>query len=336
MVKVRRRAFTLIELLVVIAIIAILVALLLPAVQSARESARRSQCKNNLKQLGLAFHNYEESNKSFPINYGRWSGVDPRFDNNGTNLANQNTTWIIQLMPYFDQENLYRKWDFDRALYTNAWNPTPNKTLAETALNVLICPSGTNDGKLNGRANFHGGHVFAVTSYKGNAGSNWAWGNHNQNAQAATWCKNAAHTNGLSCNGLDRGNGVLFRGNNIYWSTTIAKITDGTSNTFCLGEAVPEWTNHTNAFWYNGSTGTTAIPPNYGAWCSGLNGSKEERHRIQCRGDWPNNYSFFSRHPGGVHFLLCDGKVTFVSETIDHDVYRGLGTVSGGETPGEF
>lgn len=89
-------------------------------------------------------------------------------------------------------------------------------------------------------------------------------------------------------------------------------------------------------WWYNGSTATAAIPPNYGAWCGGRQNAKDERSRVACRGNWPNNYSFFSRHPGGVHFLMCDGKVTFVPETIDLDVYRGLGTMGGDETPGEF
>ncbi len=136
----RRRGFTLIELLVVIAIIAVLIALLLPAVQAAREAARRSQCVNNLKQMGLAFHNYHSTNNCFPA--GR-PGDDP--NNNDSNAA---SCWV-SLLPNLEQQPLFNSWNFVltfndpsvSAVYAKSCIPIADATVAATSLNVFNCPS---------------------------------------------------------------------------------------------------------------------------------------------------------------------------------------------------
>lgn len=232
---------------------------------------------------------------------------------------------------------LYQKVDFDHGLIDDprGWNanngPDPsNSWVAQQILTTFVCPSGTNNGKMGGRANVGG--TWGVNAYKGVAGANWCWGNFRTNSIAGRpWDRTEF---GTTCNGLDRGNGVFFRSNGWHYNTTIAEITDGTSNTLMVGEAVPEWSNHTWWWWMNGSTGTVAVPINPGAQCRG--GSKKDKDYRDCRGDWPNNYSFMSRHTGGAHFLLCDGSTRMLSENIDMDVYRGLGTKAGDETPGQF
>jgi prepilin-type N-terminal cleavage/methylation domain-containing protein/prepilin-type processing-associated H-X9-DG protein len=313
----KRPAFTLIELLVVIAIIAILIALLLPAVQQAREAARRSTCKNNLKQLGLALHNYHDVAGQFPINYCRpwgqiWNG--------------RSTSWMTQILPYIDQANLYSKIDFNRGI----GNSAANAAVARTAISVYQCPSDSSGGKMAGRANRGG--VWGVNNYKGVAGANWCWGSFRSNTgnrqfDSTRW--------GTTCNGLDRGNGMFFRGNEWSYTTKVRDVTDGLSNTFAVGEAVPAWSNHTWWWHVNGSTGTTSVPLNQkNPGCP----ATEEYNRCMERrlGDWPNNYSFFSRHVGGGHFLMGDGSVRFVNQNMNRDTYRGLGTLDRGEVIGEF
>lgn len=340
--RARRRAFTLIELLVVIAIIAILVALLLPAVQSAREAARRSQCKNNLKQLALACHNYSETHGTLPLNYGIWSGNDPR--------DGKSSSWMAQILPFVDQEALYNEIDWDYGVLNDprqggrAWRnppvPSTNQWVAKTPVSAFICPSDTQNGLFAfNRANM-ANHLWGVNNYKGVAGANWAWGVHRNNTN------NRADPNyrwsetpwGRSGNGLDAGNGIFFRNNGgtVRKMCELKDVIDGTSNTLMIGEAVPEWCTHSLWFWYNGSTATTAIPLNAAPVCGGANGVDRNTGLRNCRGDWPNNYSFMSRHPGGGHFALADGTVRFVNDSISRIVYLGLGTRAGAEDNGEY
>jgi len=136
MVSFKRRAFTLVELLVVIAIIGILIALLLPAVQAAREAARRSQCTNNLKQIGLALHNYHDVQRSFPL--GAYTGVGPVYGHlSGTN-------WRTEILPYLEQGALYSKLTFDGSAFSG-WSGLPfsggNVALSGLKLDVYLCPS---------------------------------------------------------------------------------------------------------------------------------------------------------------------------------------------------
>lgn len=301
-----RRGFTLIELLVVIAIIAILVALLLPAVQQAREAARRSSCKNNIKQLGLALHNYHDTHRMFPINWG----VDFTV-NNGTPQA----TWIMYILPFIEESALYDTLNFNVDMSDPA-----NNAASLTKIETIMCPSDALNGKglLPNRSN--GGGTRAITNYKAVAGNNWAWGDH-----PGVSCISCKRYSG-STNGIDQGNGFICRqtGRSAP-TTTIADITDGTSNSFAVGEALPGSCDHNWWFWFNGVTGVTGVPLNYYHPPGKYTG-----------GDWGRNYNFASEHIGGAQFGLADGSVRFISENIDYQTYRGLGSISGGETIGEF
>ncbi len=309
--KSSRRAFTLIELLVVIAIIAVLVALLLPAVQQARESARRSQCKNNLKQLGLAINNYESNDGAFPCNFG---------GNNIYDQRNTGVSWMTQVLPFVDQAGLYETMDSGSALTVDA-----NGRAAMKSITAYLCPSdpGNSSGVLNGRANVGaytatGGTAingtFGVTNYKMVAGNNWGWGTFTYTC--ATCAKSTNN------NGLDNGNGINCRngGNSVAYMTRHRDITDGTSNTFAIGEALPARCSHNWWYWFNGTTATCAVPLNYYALNTSITA-----------GDWPNNYSFASAHVGGGHFTMADGSVKFISENIDLQTYRDLASINGSE-----
>jgi prepilin-type N-terminal cleavage/methylation domain-containing protein/prepilin-type processing-associated H-X9-DG protein len=302
------QAFTLVELLVVIAIIGILIALLLPAVQAAREAARRSQCSNNCKQLALAMHNYNDVHKTFPYNY---SG------NGQYNNTNTGKSWIVGVLPFIEQQPLYDQIDWGQPV-GDSGNPTPNTAVGATVIDTLLCPSDDNDEGLMGtRANVGGS--WAVNNYKACAGGNWGWGD-NPTCRFS-WPKGRWPN---STNGLDQGNGIICRnsGNSRENVTKFSHIRDGTSNTFALGEAVPAWCTHTWWWWFNGATATCGIPLNYESNAIRANPATVTLETQW--GDWGNNYSFFSRHPGGANFGICDGSVTFVSDTIDILVYRHL------------
>jgi prepilin-type N-terminal cleavage/methylation domain-containing protein len=337
----RRRAFTLVELLVVIAIIGILVALLLPAVQAAREAARRMNCQNNLKQLSLACHNYHDTFKSFPINYC----------NNTYSIAatGRYTSWISVTLPFFEQRSLHDQINFNHGLgddpettlnggtFANP-NPGSNPWVAKQIVPTLLCPSdGSNGGGIMGtRANVAGN--WGVNNYKGVSGANWGSGIY---AIPVANPLSANPFGGNSNNGLDQANGIFFRGGlapnapggatNRPCATRMASVTDGTANTLMLGEAIPRWCTHTWWYWFNGVTATCAIPINAPAVAVTNTGSKNGNLDASW-GDWPNNYSFMSRHPGGAQFALADASVQFLSETMDLLVYRQLATMGNGES----
>jgi len=321
-----RTAFTLVELLVVIAIIGILVSLLLPAVQAAREAARRMQCSNNIKQLALAFHNYHDTTNAFPINFALRNQLG--FPNTGPGIANSGRSWMQMILPYIEQNNLYNNINFSVGLQPKNSPPTSpvglNRMVAQTIIPTFLCPSDDSNagGRLGGRSDLNEvtpppADQWAVTSYKACGGSNWdrgvfAWVN---SGATGVGGKNAGESYGL-----DLGNGVICSNQtNRNPITRIRDITDGTSNTFIIGEAMPGWSNWN--WWYNPNavTATCAIPLNRVL--------KVPRNP----GDWPNNYSFASRHPGGGQFGFGDGSVRFVSDTIDTFNYRAYATISSGE-----
>jgi prepilin-type N-terminal cleavage/methylation domain-containing protein/prepilin-type processing-associated H-X9-DG protein len=330
-----RKGFTLVELLVVIAIIGILVALLLPAVQAAREAARRTQCTNNIKQLALACHNYHDTHKAFPINYGQWNIRAPH--------DGMSTSWMVSVLPFVEQQPLYDSVDFNFGVRNDPRNAAQgagtagpsNEWVAHQIIPSFLCPSDANDGKMDlDRANYRNpraDRMWGVNNYKGCAGSNWQWGNFRvNNAGDPAQAPFVSTPYGNTGNGLDRGNGILHRGNTdpSAGNHKIAKVRDGTANTFLIGEAIPEWCTHTWWWWYNGVTATCAVPLNVPAQCK--NTGNRAQDLMDCRGDWPNNYSFMSRHPGGANFGLADGSTQFISETIDIRTYRALGSMMDG------
>jgi prepilin-type N-terminal cleavage/methylation domain-containing protein/prepilin-type processing-associated H-X9-DG protein len=338
--RLRKRGFTLIELLVVIAIIAILIALLLPAVQQAREAARRTQCKNNIKQLAIGIHNYHETHNVFPLNYATWSKSHP--------IDGNTASWMVMVLPFIDQAPMYDEIDFAYGVRNDPRNPgntapnPSNRFFANTAISGFICPSDQGDGKLDfSRANYRnpsGDRKWGVNNYKGCSGSNWCWGtfrtnvgpnnNERRNKESTRW--------GQSCHGLERGNGLLFRGNNFAVTTRVADVQDGTSNTFAVGEAVPMWCTHTWWWHANGVTATTAVPLNVPAQHPNCQAGNHDANLICARGQWPDNYSFMSRHQGGAHFGMADGSARFVAENIDRLTYSYLGSIQDGETPTGF
>ena len=314
--------FTLIELLVVIAIIAILIGLLMPAVQKVREAASRIQCSNNLKQLALACHTYHDVQKTLPRDgfnvmpsTSHGTGSTP-----GTGCCGAGAphwSWIARSLPFFEQNPLAVQGGVpDGKMNANAGS------LAAIAaiLPILTCPSDTSPRVRNNSADL-GGVLVGLTSYKGVAGANWGADFYPTDINFSTHYRNIG-TNG-SYNGLEKGDGIFWRGDIRFGKMTLLKILDGTSNTFMIGEDVPEliaW----NAWAYaNGATATCAIPPNVGVSIPPLGTANW--------GDWPNRYSFRSYHTGGLNFALADGSVRFVSETIPLQLYRAMATISGGE-----
>ena len=320
----QRCGFTLIELLVVIAIIAVLIALLVPAVQKVRETAARAQRQNNLKQLALACHSYADAQGTLPRN---GTALFPNTSHGGggqpgtgcCGIAAPHWSWIARVLPYIEQNTIAKQAGVPDG-YMNASDTV--RAMLASVLPVLSCPSDTSPRTRTDAADIGAAAVMGVTSYKGVAGANWGADYYPTDSNFSTPYRNIG-TNG-SYNGLERGDGIFWRGDVRFGNLKLIHITDGTSNTFMIGEDLPElilW----NAWAYsNGCTATCAIPPNVGVTIPPLGTGN--------RGDWPTRYSFRSRHAGGLNFALADGSVRFVSESIPLQVYRALATIKGGES----
>jgi prepilin-type N-terminal cleavage/methylation domain-containing protein/prepilin-type processing-associated H-X9-DG protein len=307
----KRKAFTLIELLVVIAIIAILIGLLLPAVQKVREAAARSQCSNNLKQLGLAVHAYHDVFKRIPPNakiiHFNWAS--------DKDVAGPDTwTWIARILPYIEQGPLATQYNIPNGKLGDA-----TEGIAKV-IPLLLCPSdGTEaNNPATDWANIPG-IALGLTNYKGCSGSNWGF---NTSGTFTTAFPVADLSLGPDPNpaedGLDHANGIFYRsdGNR---RLTVMGIKDGTSNTFLIGESLHSIDEHCGGWAYpNYVNATCAIPLNYA----------DPGHTYT---NWPNRYSFHSKHAGGANFCFADGAVRFISDGIDLGTYRALATIRGGE-----
>ncbi len=299
--KTSRAGFTLIELLVVIAIIAILIGLLLPAVQKVREAAARMKCANNLKQLALACHNHNDSQGYLP----RSAGPGYSYNANARNCW----SWLARLLPYFEQDNLYKWGNIASSTSTMNNSRLPDGTLACAAIiPTLLCPSDSSNHVYTDRNNTNG-TPMGPTNYQGVAGSNWAWGEARFRVSAPG-----------GSNGLDQGNGIFYRSdyNN---KLAVQQIQDGTSNTLMIGEGVPDLNRHCAWAFFNYATATCGIWPN----------SVRTNGTYYSYSDWGNVYSFRSRHSAGINFAFADGGVRFIPTNINIAVYRALATRAGGE-----
>ncbi|MCA9059295.1 MAG: DUF1559 domain-containing protein [Planctomycetaceae bacterium] len=301
----RSRGFTLIELLVVIAIIAILIALILPAVQQAREAARRTQCRNNLKQIGLALHNYHDAHGCFPPG---WIAVDPVTRMHAAHHAGSGVGWGTMILPYLEQVNLYNQFN------PNVWISDPlNKPFLNTTVPTYLCPSDPQPERWQIEEEGSPGTVLAelpTANYIGAFGT-----------EELDGCENPPGTAPVATNGQCRGNGILYHNSR----TKMRDITDGTTNTFVVGER----RTNPDLGWYS-------------TWAGMVPEGEESFQRILGSADHaPNDPSahfddFSSVHTGGAQFLLGDGSCRFISENIDRKVYQSLATIRGGEVVGEF
>jgi prepilin-type processing-associated H-X9-DG protein len=306
----RRSACTLIELLVVIAIIGTLIGLLLPAVQKVRETASRMSCQNNLKQIGLALHNYHDANRCFPPGY---RASAPYSD--GATDTTPGWGWGAFLLPYIEQDNVYRQLNFNQ--------PVQNSPAIQMMVKVYLCPSDlTPPG------------AFPVPDGFGN-----------------TICL-AAPTSYAACAGGDEsdttaptGQGVFYRNS----QTRLTDITDGTSNTILVGERA--WSN-ANGIWAGATPGGVIVrgqnnpcqPVVPGAWYPAATLVQAHAHLNNALLDPDGSAGmddFGSRHPGGSNFVFADGSVHFLrsvssdnpdgSYTPDGLNFQALGTRANGE-----
>jgi prepilin-type N-terminal cleavage/methylation domain-containing protein len=306
----RRHAFTLIELLVVIAITAVLIGLLLPAVQRVREAANRTRCANNFKQVALACHNYHDACGKFPACMLNGRVTDPNWPN---------WSFLARLLPYIEQDNLFRAGNI------------PTNTMVESQAQIacqiptFLCPTDplSNQGPRGGD-NCVAGVPAGLTNIKGVSGANWGSGP----VSSAIWLgidpEWVNPDQSGNCNGMRYGDGIfwdqfIFLGENR--PIAIADITDGTSNTFMLGEALAEQCDENNWAHAFDCVATCALDPNV----------KRADGTAYDPEDWHNTNGFGSLHPGGLQFAMADASVHFVSDTIPRALYRALATRAGGE-----
>jgi prepilin-type N-terminal cleavage/methylation domain-containing protein/prepilin-type processing-associated H-X9-DG protein len=344
----RRRGFTLIELLVVIAIIGVLIALLLPAVQSAREAARRAQCSNNLKQLGLALHNYIDSNGSLPQSGAWWGSVNNVFTN-----AVQDYSMKMCLLPFMEQQPLYNANNFyyapscyktDNRITTDHLNAKPiNATVSATKLTAFLCPSDPNPGNTSnfvtiGSQNFPVGcsnypnNLGNARAYTGGVPNGPAWflGGHSQIGNLVTLASVVDGTHGTAAfSEFVKGtSGTNKLGKNMTWTTTVNVGSGGSDKadyTGCQAATTISW-DYRGEYWVQCDSGRGGgyqhnITPN--------------AKSCQAGSPWDSEVGASSQHSGGVNVLMLDGTVKFIKDSVNYDVWRAIGTMAGSEVVSE-
>jgi len=322
-----RSAFTLIELLVVIAIIAILVALLLPAVQQAREAARRSECKNKMKQLGLALHNYHDSTGCFPYSASGY--------NQGTfALVGTVHTWNEFLFPYLDQSVVYNQINFSYHIHNNTSAALNRGVVEYKFFSFQQCPSNPYaNNLLSIQGNLTNQVVYGQKlCYAPSIGGAWQMGSANT---GNTWspalppdCPPPAGSpcaianSGIYTHNPSQAPG-MFSGTGAV-SVKIRDVTDGTSNTFLLLERRSEL--HKDLHMFN---------PNFQGVMTGM---KPNSPSINLNSDTAYQYNTgaSSHHSGGLHALLSDGGVRFISNNIDFMTYNNIGNKADGNVIGGY
>jgi prepilin-type N-terminal cleavage/methylation domain-containing protein/prepilin-type processing-associated H-X9-DG protein len=296
----RRRAFTLIELLVVIAILGVMVALLLPAVQKVREAANRARCSNNLRQLALAAHHYHDAHQSFPTGYYRAPGP-----------MRQVTvfTLFVCLLPYVEQDNLERRWDYQR--YGNNRGPYPTAVVSQV-IAVAVCPADALPRPpVDMNDTSDPPEHWGLVSYGGNAG--------------------------VRSTGDETKDGIFYDSS----AVRLADVTDGTSTTLLFGErnhwdpdydrVCPGDPIGTNGWWGYPWTAdvllSAAVPINYRVPPSATDCIDVKSDRLS---------AFGSRHPGGANFALADGSVRFLADATPLATLRALSTRAAGEVVADY
>jgi prepilin-type N-terminal cleavage/methylation domain-containing protein/prepilin-type processing-associated H-X9-DG protein len=325
-----RRAFTIVELLVSIAIIGVLVALLVPAIQSARETSRRTQCLNNLRQMGVAFHNYYATHNQFtPVYVALRKTTNPALGKAIGFKSNRDDpnihTYSEFLLPYIDQANLYNAIDFN-APYFSPIDLTPlglgkytsdNRSLVATVLPIFLCPSTPRTANPFSYRWTAGNSVQISGQY---GASDYGPSSGIARGPLRTLATQQPHYYGILPNNL------------LTNPTTI--ITDGVSSTALVWEIAGRPDSWTRGVKQDG------IQLQGGGWNDIWNaenwfsGRKSDGCAINCSND--DGLGVYSFHPGGVNFLLCDGSVRFLNENVSATVFVSLVTIDGGVAVGDF
>jgi len=356
----KHRGFTLIELLVVIAIIGVLIALLLPAVQSAREAARRAQCTNNLKQIGLALHNYHDANSALPWGAGPWGWND----------------WSahVMMLPYIEQTALFNAFNFSQTFYDETRSNRANTTATRIQVSSLLCPSDPDRlTTVQGHNNYMGNAGAAPNSFFGGRnGANGSIGSRGPYAGIFCWVGTTCENEPPPCRAAN--NQPPFW---IGWRD----VTDGLSSTAAFSERIKGIGNNNRsagvdrgkpsssifemagvpvgsnpltqdsgpfafydkckAFTPAASPPLTNQPPSGSRWEAGYAWATRYVHvmppnSVNCDGD-PDDagrqagYGASSRHSGGVNVLFCDGSVKFIKSSINNQTWWAVGTRANNE-----
>ena len=339
----RRRppGFTLIELLVVISIIAVLIALLLPAVQAAREAARRAQCVNNLKQIGLALHNYESAQNVFPPGYVSsynktdYSACDDDSEGGTSVDYGSGWAWASMILPQMEQGPIFNGINFSLSVAFKA-----NDTCSLAVLNAHLCPSDSGPATIPVFADppdpaqpgsFSASQIVDTVS-RGNYVGMWGLGE-----LCAQSGGNDVQNNNNTGDPVGAHNGMFYRNSR----TSIAEVVDGTSNTIAVGErshnlSYVTWTARSINGWLGVTRGVEGGTDKFNpspeeCWVQVLGPAGLEDGTRTINQPTAHVEDYWSRHPGGANFLFADGSVHFLKDSINPAAWRALATRNLGE-----